>query len=56
MAQMVTAIASQDLHDDIDLEVRVPTIARGKSAEIINNTVFLRSFSSKNEVPPPSQN
>jgi hypothetical protein len=30
----------------------VPTIARGKSADIINNTVFLKSFvRNKSEVP-----
>jgi hypothetical protein len=47
MAKVVTSMISQDYHDEIELEVRVPTIARGKSADIINNTVFLKSFTSK---------
>ena len=45
MAKVVTAMISQEYHDDIELEVRVPIIARGKSADIINNTVFLKAFS-----------
>jgi hypothetical protein len=49
MAKVVTSMISRDYHDDIELEVRVPTIARGKSADIINNTVFLKSFASKHE-------
>lgn len=44
MAKAVSSMILQDYHDDIELEVRVPTIARGKSADIINNTVFLKSF------------
>jgi hypothetical protein len=40
-------MVSQDFHEDLDVEIRVPTIARGKSADIINNTVFLRKFASK---------
>jgi hypothetical protein len=31
--------------------VRVPTIARGKSADIINNTVFLKAFSRQSSDP-----
>lgn len=54
MAKVVTSMSSQDFHDDIELEVRVPTIARGKSADIINNTVFLKSFASKRESPAES--
>lgn len=44
MAKAVSSMIQQDFHDDIELEVRVPAIARGKSADIINNTVFLKSF------------
>ena len=44
MAKAVSSMIQQDYHDDIELEVRVPTIARGKSADIINNAVFLKSF------------
>lgn len=44
MAKAVSSMIQQDYHDDIELEVRVPAIARGKSADIINNTVFLKSF------------
>lgn len=50
MAKVVSSMVSQEFHDDIDLEIRVPMIARGKSADIINNTVFLRKFANKLEV------
>jgi len=49
MAKVVSSMVSQDFHEDLDVEIRVPTIARGKSADIINNTVFLRKFANKLE-------
>jgi len=42
IARIVSSMVSQDYHDDIDLEIKAPNIARGRSAELINNTVFLR--------------
>lgn len=39
----------EEFHEDLDLEIRVPTVARGKSADIINNTFFLRKNMDKND-------
>lgn len=47
-------MVSQDFHEEIDLEVKVPLIARGKSADIINNTVFLKRYMSRDENRPAS--
>jgi hypothetical protein len=38
---------SQDYHDDLDVEVRVPSVSRGKSSDLINNAVFLKQYASK---------
>lgn len=50
MAKLISSMASQDYHEDIDLEIKVPTVSRGKSADIINNTFFLRKNMQKPEI------
>lgn len=52
MVKVVTKMVQEDYHDEIDLQIQVPTIFRGKSADLINNTVFIKQFSrNKTEVP-----
>jgi hypothetical protein len=48
VAKIITSMTGQEFHEDIDLEIRVPTVARGKSADIINNTFFLRKTIDRN--------
>jgi len=48
VAKIITSMKGQEFHEDIDLEIRVPTVARGKSADIINNTFFLRKTIDRN--------
>ena len=47
MAKIVSSMVSQDFHDDLDVEVRIPSVARGKSSELINNATFLRQYIGK---------
>ena len=42
MARIVSSMVSQDFHDDLDLEVKIPSVSRGKSSDLINNATFLR--------------
>ena len=47
MAKVVSSMVSQDFHDDLDVDVKIPTVMRGKSSDIINNTTFLRKITGK---------
>ena len=49
IAKLVSSMANQDLHDDLEVEVRIPTVSRGKSSDLINNAVFLKQQASKRE-------
>lgn len=56
MAKVVSSMVSQDFHDDLDVDVRIPTVMRGKSSDIINNTTFLRKITGKKESEDSQQN
>lgn len=48
--QLVSKIQNEiEENEEIDIEIKAPAIAKGKSADLINNTMFIvKNFTSKN--------
>ena len=49
IAKMVSSMVSQDYHDDLEVDIKIPSVVRGKSSDLINNTVFLRQCMKRTE-------
>ena len=49
ISQLMSKIQNEvEENEEIDIEIKAPTIAKGKSADLINNTMFIvKSLSQK---------
>lgn len=56
--QLVSKIQNEiEENEEIDIEIKAPAIAKGKSADLINNTMFIvKNLVSKNNMNTSSEN
>lgn len=56
--QLVSKIQNEiEENEEIDIEIKAPAIAKGKSADLINNTMFIvKNLVSKNSMNTSSDN